>query len=145
MQPPPTWDPQQYLRHAGHRTRPFPDLLARVPELPGGSAPASPTSAAAPATSPSLLADRWPAARITGYDNSAGDARRGPTSTRAPPPAAAGSTSAHADAHRLDARGAVRPDRLQRRAPVGAGDFASAQTCQPRAVGPAIAKRLLLC
>ena len=34
----PTWDPAQYLRHAGHRTRPFTDLLARIPELPGGPA-----------------------------------------------------------------------------------------------------------
>ena len=32
--PTPTWDPQQYLRHAGHRARPFLDLLARIPELP---------------------------------------------------------------------------------------------------------------
>ncbi|MBI0376196.1 trans-aconitate methyltransferase, partial [Streptomyces albiflaviniger] len=30
----PNWDPRQYLRHAGHRTRPFLDLLAHVPELP---------------------------------------------------------------------------------------------------------------
>ncbi|MGN5635860.1 trans-aconitate methyltransferase, partial [Streptomyces sp. AC154] len=29
----PIWDPQQYLRHADHRTRPFRDLLARVPPL----------------------------------------------------------------------------------------------------------------
>ncbi|MBW3706859.1 trans-aconitate methyltransferase, partial [Streptomyces griseus] len=26
----PSWDPQQYLRHADHRTRPFHDLLAHV-------------------------------------------------------------------------------------------------------------------
>lgn len=31
----PSWDPAQYLRHAGHRGRPFGDLLARVPGLPG--------------------------------------------------------------------------------------------------------------
>ncbi|MGW6461457.1 methyltransferase domain-containing protein [Streptomyces sp. NPDC055078] len=37
----PIWDPGQYLRHAGHRTRPFLDLLARIPDLPaGGSRPA---------------------------------------------------------------------------------------------------------
>ena len=46
----PTWDPAQYLRHAGHRARPFVDLLARVPDLPADRARASPTSAAAPAT-----------------------------------------------------------------------------------------------
>ncbi|KPC94334.1 hypothetical protein ADL27_15035, partial [Streptomyces sp. NRRL F-6602] len=28
----PSWDPAQYLRHAGHRTRPFAELLARVPD-----------------------------------------------------------------------------------------------------------------
>ncbi|WP_130798933.1 trans-aconitate 2-methyltransferase [Streptomyces otsuchiensis] len=64
------WDPAQYNRHAGHRTRPLCDLLARVPELPGdrpriadlGCGPGGPTT---------LLADRWPTARVTGYDSSA--------------------------------------------------------------------------
>lgn len=63
------WDPEQYARHAGHRTRPLHDLLSRVPELPGdrpriadlGCGPGEPTA---------LLARRWPTAVITGYDNS---------------------------------------------------------------------------
>ncbi|MFC9678387.1 trans-aconitate 2-methyltransferase [Streptomyces sp. NPDC056948] len=65
----PTWDPAQYLRHAGHRARPFADLLARVPELPGG-APRIADLGCGPGNVTTLLADRWPAARITGYDNS---------------------------------------------------------------------------
>ncbi|MEV0113149.1 trans-aconitate 2-methyltransferase [Streptomyces sp. NPDC050844] len=68
----PTWDPGQYLRHAGHRARPFVDLLARVPELP--SAPARPPRIAdlgcGPGNVTRLLAERWPAAHITGFDNS---------------------------------------------------------------------------
>ncbi|MFF4984647.1 trans-aconitate 2-methyltransferase [Streptomyces sp. NPDC001046] len=69
----PTWDPAQYLRHAGHRARPFADLLARVPDLP-----AQPPDRAriadlgcGPGNVTVLLAGRWPTARITGYDNSA--------------------------------------------------------------------------
>ncbi|MGQ4485745.1 trans-aconitate 2-methyltransferase [Streptomyces sp. SAS_281] len=70
----PFWDPQQYLRHADHRTRPFHDLLARVPDPPD-----SPGDAPAPRIADlgcgagnvtALLAGRWPHARITGYDNS---------------------------------------------------------------------------
>lgn len=63
------WDPRQYRRHAGHRTRPLAELVARVPPLPGrppviadlGCGPGGPTA---------LLAERWPDARITGYDSS---------------------------------------------------------------------------
>ncbi|MBB5938299.1 methyltransferase domain-containing protein [Streptomyces zagrosensis] len=52
----PQWDPQQYLRHSVHRTRPFLDLLARIPDLPGTTAAApaisaTPETAATPATS----------------------------------------------------------------------------------------------
>ncbi|MER0246093.1 trans-aconitate methyltransferase, partial [Streptomyces sp. HSW2009] len=36
----PQWDPQQYLRHSVHRTRPFIDLLARIPDLPQPAASA---------------------------------------------------------------------------------------------------------
>ncbi|MCC3772467.1 trans-aconitate 2-methyltransferase [Streptomyces sp. UNOC14_S4] len=69
----PTWDPEQYLRHAEHRTRPVQDLLARVPELPGD--PGRPLrivdlGCGAGNLTP-LLTARWPEARITGLDSSA--------------------------------------------------------------------------
>ncbi|MGX1800482.1 trans-aconitate 2-methyltransferase, partial [Streptomyces albidoflavus] len=68
----PTWDPAQYLRHADHRTRAFADLLARVPEP---QAPADRPLRIAdlgcgPGNSTRLLTERWPEARITGYDHS---------------------------------------------------------------------------
>ncbi|MFB8248544.1 trans-aconitate 2-methyltransferase [Streptomyces sp. NPDC055952] len=69
----PTWDPAQYLRHAGHRARPFADLLARVPDLPA-QPPDRPRIAdlgCGPGNVTALLAGRWPTARITGHDNSA--------------------------------------------------------------------------
>ncbi|MFH8800604.1 trans-aconitate 2-methyltransferase [Streptomyces sp. NPDC017936] len=69
----PTWDPAQYLRHADHRARPFADLLARVPEVPA-KPPAGPPRIAdlgcGPGNVTAVLADRWPTARVTGYDNS---------------------------------------------------------------------------
>ncbi|MEW2116900.1 trans-aconitate 2-methyltransferase [Streptomyces sp. NPDC005474] len=70
----PTWDPAQYLRHADHRARPFTDLLARVPDLPAKQS-ARPAGIAdlgcGPGNVTAVLADRWPTAHITGYDNSA--------------------------------------------------------------------------
>lgn len=66
----PSWDPAQYLRHADHRSRPFRDLLARVPELPGVS-PRVGDLGCGPGNMTRLLVERWPAARVTGYDNSA--------------------------------------------------------------------------
>ncbi len=69
--PTPTWDPRQYLRHSGHRTRPFHDLLARIPEPPahrGTTRIADLGCGAGNITA--LLAERWPHARITGIDNS---------------------------------------------------------------------------
>ena len=65
----PVWDPVQYLRHAGHRTRPFTDLLARVPDLPGDPPRIADLGCGAGNVT-ALLAGRWPAARVTGYDNS---------------------------------------------------------------------------
>ncbi|MFF5160564.1 trans-aconitate 2-methyltransferase [Streptomyces sp. NPDC000348] len=65
----PTWDPAQYLRHAGHRARPFTDLLARVPDL-AGDPPRIADLGCGAGNVTALLADRWPAARTTGYDNS---------------------------------------------------------------------------
>ncbi|MDV9188615.1 trans-aconitate 2-methyltransferase [Streptomyces sp. SR27] len=65
----PTWDPRQYLRHSGHRTRPFLDLLARIPHLPAEDRPARIADlGCGPGNVTALLADRWPDARITGYD-----------------------------------------------------------------------------
>lgn len=66
---PVVWDPQQYLRHSGHRTRPFLDLLARIPDLPTGSRPARIADlGCGPGNVTALLAGRWPGARITGFD-----------------------------------------------------------------------------
>ncbi|MCX4629464.1 trans-aconitate 2-methyltransferase [Streptomyces sp. NBC_01443] len=63
----PTWDPQQYLRHAGHRTRPFLDLLNRIPELPTRPARIADLGCG-PGNVTALLAERWPEAHITGFD-----------------------------------------------------------------------------
>ncbi|MFE1950191.1 trans-aconitate 2-methyltransferase [Streptomyces sp. NPDC059524] len=65
----PIWDPQQYLRHADHRGRPFMDLLARVPEPPRDPARIADLGCG-PGNMTALLAERWPTAHITGYDNS---------------------------------------------------------------------------
>ncbi|MEE4544335.1 trans-aconitate 2-methyltransferase [Streptomyces sp. V4-01] len=70
MQAAPTWDPQQYLRHSTHRTRPFLDLLTRISGLPGGAEPRIADVGCGPGNVTALLADRWPGARITGYDSS---------------------------------------------------------------------------
>ncbi|GGQ03614.1 trans-aconitate 2-methyltransferase [Streptomyces roseolilacinus] len=67
----PIWDPRQYLRHSGHRTRPFLDLLARIPELPAAAEGRPPRIAdigCGPGNVTALLADRWPDAHITGFD-----------------------------------------------------------------------------
>lgn len=74
-QAPPVWDPHQYLRHSGHRLRPLYDLLARVPaDLPAPPGrPGGPRVAdlgCGPGGPTALLAERWPDAHITGYDNS---------------------------------------------------------------------------
>ncbi|MFF1280955.1 trans-aconitate 2-methyltransferase [Streptomyces sp. NPDC058299] len=65
----PAWDPAQYLRHAGHRARPFTDLLARIPDPPAGR-PRIADLGCGPGNATALLAGRWPTAHITGYDNS---------------------------------------------------------------------------
>ncbi|MFF8592655.1 trans-aconitate 2-methyltransferase [Streptomyces sp. NPDC015220] len=67
--PGPVWDPAQYLRHAGHRARPFADLIARVPS-PAAEAPRIADLGCGPGNVTARLADRWPTAHITGFDNS---------------------------------------------------------------------------
>jgi trans-aconitate 2-methyltransferase len=69
----PVWDPHQYLRHAGHRTRPCLDLLARIPDPPAppdGAGPRIADLGCGAGNVTALLARRFPGARITGYDNS---------------------------------------------------------------------------
>jgi trans-aconitate 2-methyltransferase len=65
-----TWDPEQYLRHEGHRLRPFLDLLARVPDPPAGPAPRVADLGCGTGNVTALITARWPAARVTGFDNS---------------------------------------------------------------------------
>ncbi|HET6760054.1 MAG TPA: trans-aconitate 2-methyltransferase [Propionibacteriaceae bacterium] len=63
----PVWDPRTYLEFADERSRPFVDLLSRVqaadPKLVVdlGCGPGQLTAS---------LADRWPAAKIVGFDSS---------------------------------------------------------------------------
>jgi trans-aconitate 2-methyltransferase len=61
-----SWDPEQYLRHADLRGRPFFELVGRVPGAPErvvdlGCGPGN-TTATLPA--------RWPGAQVVGVDNS---------------------------------------------------------------------------
>jgi trans-aconitate 2-methyltransferase len=91
----PTWDPGQYLRHSRHRARPFADLLAQVPEIPGDPARIADLGCG-PGNVTVQLADRWPTARVTGYDNSAEMLAR--TGEHAGPTAGGGRLDfAHAD------------------------------------------------
>ncbi|HYY09445.1 MAG TPA: trans-aconitate 2-methyltransferase [Kineosporiaceae bacterium] len=61
------WDPEQYLRYADERARPFLDLLARV------DARAPQTVAdlgCGPGTLTRVLAERWPSAQVEALDSS---------------------------------------------------------------------------
>jgi trans-aconitate 2-methyltransferase len=66
-----TWDPSQYLRYAASRSRPFHDLLARIPELPTPRNPRVTDLGCGPGNVTVSLFDRWPDAHITGVDSSA--------------------------------------------------------------------------
>ncbi|NEB03193.1 trans-aconitate 2-methyltransferase [Streptomyces sp. SID13726] len=91
-----TWDPAQYLRHAGHRARPFTDLLARVPDLPG-ERPVIADLGCGPGNVTAVLAERWPTARITGYDNSAEMLDKARVEYAGPTPGGGSLDFAHAD------------------------------------------------
>ena len=61
------WDPVQYLKWGGERSRPFFDLLGRV----GASEPASVVDlGCGPGNLTVTLADRWPGASVIGLDTS---------------------------------------------------------------------------
>jgi trans-aconitate 2-methyltransferase len=61
------WDPAVYLRYGGERARPFADLLTRV----GAEAPSLVVDlGCGEGTMTATLAERWPAARVTGVDSS---------------------------------------------------------------------------
>ena len=92
----PSWDPAQYLRHAGHRARPFADLLARVPGLPG-TPPRIADLGCGPGNVTALLADRWPTARVTGYDNSPAMLDQALTEHAGPTPGGGSLGFTHAD------------------------------------------------
>jgi trans-aconitate 2-methyltransferase len=63
----PMWDPAEYLRFAGHRGRPFVDLLARV----DAAAPSSVVDlGCGPGNLTVTLAERWPTAQVEGVDSS---------------------------------------------------------------------------
>ncbi|MGW1013993.1 trans-aconitate 2-methyltransferase [Streptomyces termitum] len=65
----PVWNPERYLRHAAHRTRPFLDLLARVPAPPPHAGPLRVADLGCGAGNvTALLAERLPTARVTGFD-----------------------------------------------------------------------------
>ncbi|HLI55159.1 MAG TPA: methyltransferase domain-containing protein [Acidimicrobiales bacterium] len=73
------WDPEQYLRFADERSRPFEDLLARVGRTGGiGSRGGADQPVPAlvvdlgcgPGNLTASLSDRWPSARVVGVDSS---------------------------------------------------------------------------
>jgi trans-aconitate 2-methyltransferase len=64
---PGSWDPAAYLRFGDERARPFVDLVGRV----GAEAPTTVVDlGCGEGTMTATLADRWPAARVTGVDSS---------------------------------------------------------------------------
>jgi trans-aconitate 2-methyltransferase len=59
------WDPEQYERFRGERSRPFFDLLARIPDRSYGSVV---DLGCGTGDLTAALADHWPEARVTGVD-----------------------------------------------------------------------------
>jgi trans-aconitate 2-methyltransferase len=64
---PAAWDVATYTRFSGERSRPFVDLLARVPLRSPGQVV---DMGCGEGTMTAGLADRWPGARLTGVDSS---------------------------------------------------------------------------
>jgi trans-aconitate 2-methyltransferase len=62
-----SWDPERYLTYADERGQPFVELIARVP---AGSPGTVVDLGCGPGNLTTLLADRWPEARVTGIDSS---------------------------------------------------------------------------
>lgn len=62
-----SWDPDRYLTYAHERGRPFADLLARVTAQDPGTVV---DLGCGPGNLTALLALRWPAAQVSGIDNS---------------------------------------------------------------------------
>lgn len=63
-----TWDPARYLRYADQRSRPFQDLLGRVP---AGQPHRVADLGCGPGNATALLSRRWPEAVVVGVDSSA--------------------------------------------------------------------------
>ncbi|MEU5726809.1 trans-aconitate 2-methyltransferase [Micromonospora sp. NPDC047738] len=81
------WDPSTYLRYGDERSRPFHDLLARVPaERPRAVVDLG----CGPGTLTTTLAARWPDSRISGLDSSAEMIAQARAQTRVRSLAAAG-------------------------------------------------------
>jgi trans-aconitate 2-methyltransferase len=63
----PQWDPQQYQRFSSERSRPFFDLLARIPN---GDVRYAADLGCGPGNLTTTLVTRWPDATVWGIDNS---------------------------------------------------------------------------
>lgn len=65
------WDPDQYLRYAQERERPFWELVARVESSPPGPPTTVVDLGCGPGNVTAALLERWPQASIHGLDSSA--------------------------------------------------------------------------
>lgn len=65
-----SWNPEQYLRFAAERARPFDDLLYRVAAMLDGPPAEVVDLGCGPGNMTATLAERFPAARVRGIDSS---------------------------------------------------------------------------